>query len=201
MIKMTILNESMVEVTSLSLVDLVYPSEISSKLYIRNDGDNDLKGIQIGVTRGVSFQNFTAPPLIESVNVRDVFSRVSFDYAELLMTANDKVMDMFNTPGIETTIQRDSDGYVRNVFPNIQIKFHHTLAGGNSMLISSDAFYYSGVSRDVSGVAEGYQEQILFPSIDVGEIYPFWYTVVSVPDMESIKNPFKFNILIRGEEE
>jgi hypothetical protein len=201
MIKATILDDTLTEITaSKNLGDIGYPYDEDIQLYLRNDGTNNLLRVSISPNKAISVCNFSDPPLIEEVIIEDVESPIYFYYAELLFIANDVCMDIFNAPGRKVTISRDTDGYVRNIWPNISVKFHHTLSGGNARLLYSEAFYYSKIAKDNSGVPDTYTDKIKYLKIIPGESVPFWLNINVKENFESIKNPYVLNLLVRGED-
>lgn len=201
MIKATILDNALAEITSKNLGDIGYPYDEDLKFFIRNDGGYNLLRVSIAPRKALSICNFSNPPLIQEAIIEDVEGRIFFYYAELIFLENDVCMDIFNAPGKKVTISRDADGYVRNIWPNVAVKFHHTLAGGNTRLLFSEAYYYTKVALDSSGVPGTYKDTIKFLKIKTGEIYPFWLNVTVKENFESIKNPYAFNLLIRGDED
>lgn len=201
MIKATILDDALVEITTKNLGNIGYPYDEDFQLYIRNDGTNDLLRVSLSPNKAISICNFSDPPLIEEVIIEDVEGIIYFYYAELLFLENDVCMDLFNSPGKKVTISRDVDGYVRNIWPNISVKFHHTLAGGNARLLHSDAYYYSKIAKDDSGSPGTYADKITYLKITPGEVVPFWMNINVKENFESIKNPYVLNLLIRGDDD
>lgn len=185
-------------VTSVEYSTQEYPYSATQKLYLQNNGSEDLRDIRIAVKPALSVVNFSTPALITEAKISSVFNRVYFNYAELLFIEDNVVVDIANFPGKKITPIIDSDGYCRNILKNVAILFSHMLHNGNSRIYLSEAHYMAGVSEDTDGSAVGYQREYYVGDLLAGEQVAFWYKFFLRKDMTGEKNPYKFNILIKG---
>jgi len=201
MINLIILDENLIPITSLDMGDIDYPYSEEIKLYLDNQGTYDLKNIVIETERGLSIQNFSTPALIEDAHIINYKTSMFREYYEIIFSEDNICQEVANFPGREITIERDPDGYVRNVIPNIAIKFHHTSKDGNGRIFLSEAKYLMGVSKDIEGVAEGYTGKIIIGEIAVNEQIPFWVKYFLFRNMTAEKNPRKSILLITGGED
>jgi hypothetical protein len=187
------------KVTAINKGEQSYPYSFAQKLYIHNMGAEEATNVIVQVKPEVSIQNFSSPSLIQEAKIEDLFGELYFNYSELLFVADNQVIDIANFPTKIITVAVDKDGYCRNVLPNVKIKFNHISHNGNSRIYLSEAHNLAGVSKDISGVAAGYQRRISYDSIPAGERTPFWYRFFLRKDLTGEKDPHIFNLLIKGD--
>jgi len=199
MFNLIVLNDSLVEISEYDMgSSRLYPDSEEIMLYIKNQDTEDINNVEISVAPAVSYQNFSTPALFTDVRIGDVRNPIYLRYMELLAIGDNKVVDLANFPSKELTPVIDPDGWCRNIINNIEIKFNTLALNGNGRIYISEAVYMSGVSKDVSGTPEAYQNKIKYDRILAGESHAFWVKNFLQANMDAEKNPFKFNLLIRG---
>lgn len=195
MFDLRIYNTSDEEVTEISLGDIEYPYTSEEEYYIKNLGVNPVD-TELFLGHGLSIQNFT-DNCISDAYILNPFKSFVWYYSELLFKYDKVVSDIYNFSERNINIVLDEDEYIRNLIPNTAIKFGDMRKNSSGRLLLSSLKNYAFVDYKPKN---SYRKNLRCGIIDPDDKFYFYLKIELKDKIRGEENPYKLNIILRGQE-
>lgn len=196
MFDLRIFNTSDEEITEIALGDIEYPYSLEEEYYIKNVGVNPVD-TDLFLGYALSIQNFTANCILDAY-ILNPHKQFTWNYSELLFKYDNIVSDIYNFSEKNINVSRDEDEYVRNLVPNTAIKFGDMRKNSSGRILLSSLRNYAFVDYIDK---TSYKKTLQCGIIDPNEEFPFYLKIELQEGITGEQNPYKLNLILRGQEQ